>query len=47
MSELMRAWNFAGTPTNPPYANRFSSKLTYLRQYIIDMDYVFPYTTDV
>ena len=48
MSELMRAWNFAGAPTNPPYANRFSSKLTYeyLRQYITDMSYVSPYATD-
>jgi hypothetical protein len=46
MSELMRAWNVVGTPTNPPYDNRFLSKLTYLRQYIIDMAYVSPYATD-
>jgi hypothetical protein len=46
MSELICAWNFAGTPTNRPYANRFSSKLTYLRQYISDMAYVSPYATD-
>jgi len=28
MSGLMRAWNFAGTPPNPPDANRISSNLT-------------------
>jgi hypothetical protein len=46
MSARICACDFAGTPTNRPYANRFSSKLTSLRQYISDMAYVSPYATD-
>jgi hypothetical protein len=45
ISGIMPSWNLAGTPPNSPDANRVSSKLTYLRQYITDMAYVSLYAT--
>ena len=46
MSGLLRDWNLADTLPNPLYANRISSKMSYLRQYITDMSDVSTYPTD-
>jgi hypothetical protein len=44
IAEQMRSWDLTLPLANPPNVTRILSKLVHMRQYVMDMAYVHPYT---
>jgi hypothetical protein len=45
LAQQMCNWELTGTLANPPNVTRISPKLVHIRQYVMDVAYVPPYTT--
>jgi hypothetical protein len=46
ISQQMRRWDLTAPLANPPNGARIPSKLVHMRQYVMDMAYVRPYTAE-